>query len=74
MLRSMFKIFFTRVVVFEKGRKEKKAITRKVNKATTPLIHTVERYRMAFEKAGFPFAIQSPPYFHAKGKLQEEAE
>ena len=71
-LRSMFKIFFTRVVVFEKGRKEKKAITRKVNKATAPLIHTVERYRLAFEKAGFPFAIQAPPYFLLKENALEE--
>jgi ADP-heptose:LPS heptosyltransferase len=74
MLRSMFKIFFTRVVVFEKGRKEKKAITRKVNKATTPLIHTVERYRLAFEKAGFPFTIQPPPYFQLKENIREETE
>jgi ADP-heptose:LPS heptosyltransferase len=72
MLRSMFKIFFTRVVVFEKGRKEKKSITRKFNKATAPLIHTVERYRLAFEKAGFPFAIQRPPYFLLKESVLEE--
>ena len=71
-LRSMFKIFFTRVVVFEKGRKEKKAITRKDNKATAPLIHTVERYRLAFEKAGFPFTIQAPPYFLIKESALEE--
>jgi ADP-heptose:LPS heptosyltransferase len=72
MLRSMFKIFFTRVVVFDKGRKEKKAISRQLNKATTPLIHTVERYRLAFEKAGFPFAIQPPPYFRLKESAIEE--
>jgi ADP-heptose:LPS heptosyltransferase len=74
MLRSMFKIFFTRVVVFDKGRKEKKTIARKVNKATTPLIHTVERYRLAFEKAGFPFTIQPPPYFQIKESVIEETE
>lgn len=71
-LRSMFKIFFTRVVVFEKGRKEKKAITRKVNKSRTPLIHTVERYRRAFEKAGFPFEIQPPPFFQLKESVADE--
>ena len=74
MLRSMFKIFFTRVIVFEKGRKEKKAITRQVNKATAPLMHTVERYRLAFEKAGFPFAIQRPPYFLLKESVLEETD
>ena len=57
MLRNLFKIFFTPVVVFEKGRSDKKSFTRKENKNTTPLIHTVERYRRAFEKAGFPFQL-----------------
>jgi ADP-heptose:LPS heptosyltransferase len=74
MLRSMFKIFFTRVVVFEKGRSEKKLITRKENKVVTPLIHTVERYRRAFEKAGFPFAVQPPPYFQLKESTQKETD
>ena len=73
-LRSMFKIFFTRVVIFDKGRKEKKAITRPENKSTTPLIHTVERYRLAFEKAGFSFAIQAPPYFDLKENIRNETE
>ena len=73
-LRSMFKIFFTRVVIFDKGRKEKKAITRPENKSTTPLIHTVERYRLAFEKAGFSFAIQPPPYFDLKENIRNETE
>ncbi len=74
LLRSMFKIFFTRVIVFEKGRPEKKLITRKENKVATPLIHTVERYRLAFEKAGFPFPIQPPPYFHLKDSIHRETE
>lgn len=66
MLRNLFKIFVGRVVVFDKGRKEKHAIARKENKSLTPLIHTVERYRQAFEKAGFPFAILPRPYFTPK--------
>jgi len=36
------------------------------------LIHTVERYRLAFEKAGFPFAIQPPPYFQIKQSVKDE--
>src|SRR5688572_23774288 len=71
-LRSMFKIFFTRVVVFEKGRKEKKALTQPANKLAMPLIHTVERYRLAFEKAGFPFAMKPPPYFDLKENILNE--
>ncbi len=72
MLRGLFKIFFTRVIIFDKGRKEKKEVVRKENKIVRPLIHTVERYRLAFEKAGFPFQIQSPPYFQIKQSIQDE--
>lgn len=72
MLRNLFKIFAGRVIVFDKGRKEKKEITRKENKSFTPLIHTVERYRLAFEKAGFPFSILQPPYFNLKESIKDE--
>jgi ADP-heptose:LPS heptosyltransferase len=69
-LRSMFKIFGNKVVVFDKGRKEKIAFTRKENKITIPLPHTVDRYRMAFEKAGFPFSIGEPPYLALSDVIQ----
>jgi ADP-heptose:LPS heptosyltransferase len=69
-LRSFFKLFGHHVVVFDKGRPEKKAFTRKENKTTTPLIHTVERYRRAFEKAGFDFPIVSPPYLALSDAIQ----
>lgn len=72
MLRTLFKVFGTPVVVFEKGRKEKKRFTRKENKDTTPLIHTVERYRKAVERAGFPITIAPAPYFAPKASVQEE--
>src|SRR5688500_8637946 len=71
-LRNLFKIFFTRVIVFDKGRGEKKEISRKENKIVRPLPHTVERYRSAFEKAGYKFDIQSPPYFQLKESVKEE--
>lgn len=70
LLRSFFKIFGFNVVVFDKGRKEKKAFTRKENKITTPLPHTVERYRMAFEKAGYPFSIGQPPFLALSDVIQ----
>ncbi len=69
-LRGLFKVFGSRVVVFEKGRKEKKAFTRKDNKVTTPLTHTVERYRLAFEKAGYPFQIVPPPHLALNESIQ----
>src|SRR5690606_32606770 len=71
-LRTMFKLFGVRVLVFDKGRKEKKKFTRKENKDTTPLPHTVERYRNAFIKAGFSFEIIPPPYFVISETVQQE--
>ncbi len=69
-LRTFFKIFGIPVIVFDKGRKEKKAFTRKKNKITQPLPHTVERYRLAFEKAGYPFTIGPPPYLAFSDVIQ----
>jgi ADP-heptose:LPS heptosyltransferase len=68
-LRSLFKIFGSDVFVFDKGRKEKQAFSRKENKVTSPLPHTVERYKKVFEKAGFEFPLLSPPYFTLNDSL-----
>lgn len=68
-LRTFFKLFFTDVVVFDKGRKEKKAFARKKNKVTTPLPHTVNRYHAAFTAAGFSFDLLAPPYFELNETL-----
>jgi len=64
LLRNLFKLFGKKVVVFKKGRKEKKEFTRKENKIAKPLPHTVERYQDAFEKAGFKFPLLKAPYLH----------
>jgi ADP-heptose:LPS heptosyltransferase len=56
--------------VFEKGRTEKKAFSRKENKITTPLPHTVERYYKAFEKAGYPFKMLEAPYLSLSESIQ----
>ncbi|MEP6735502.1 MAG: glycosyltransferase family 9 protein [Chryseolinea sp.] len=73
LLRNLFKIFGTPVIIFEKGRPEKHAFTRKHNKNTDPLPHTVERYRLAFEKAGFPLRISStPPHIFIKESAKEQ--
>ena len=69
-LGVFFKIFGIPIIVFDKGRKDKKAFTRKENKVTKPLPHTVERYRLAFEKAGYPFAIGAPPYLAFSDVIQ----
>lgn len=72
-LRTFFTIFGTPVVVFNKGRKEKKAFSRKQNKITAPLRHTVIRYLQAFEKAGFSFKLLDPPYFSLNETLHSVA-
>lgn len=73
-MRTLFKLFRVPVVVFEKGRPQKKQFTRKENKNTTPLPHTVERYRRAFEKAGFSFPIVSPPYISVRDFTSNEVD
>jgi ADP-heptose:LPS heptosyltransferase len=72
-LRTFFKLFFTEVIVFDKGKKEKRAFARKTNKITAPLPHTVERYQSAFAKAGFLFKLLPPPYFDLNESLQSVA-
>jgi len=61
-LRSFFMLFGKKVIVFDKGRPEKRAFVRKENKVTTRLPHTVDRYHQAFEKAGFDFPILPKPF------------
>jgi ADP-heptose:LPS heptosyltransferase len=72
-LRTLFKLFFTEVIVFDKGRKEKRSFSRRGNKITQPLPHTIERYQSAFEKAGFPFQLHPPPYFHLNASIESTA-
>ena len=67
-IRTRFICFFfrmmgVRIVRFDKGRKEKHALTRKENKIGVNLPHTVDRYHQAFSKAGFTFQILPSPHF-----------
>jgi ADP-heptose:LPS heptosyltransferase len=73
-LRNLFKIFGVPVIVFEKGRNEKHTFTKRENKKTIPLAHTVDRYRFAFEKAGYPVVIDPPPYFTIKESTDSQLE
>jgi len=72
-LRTFFKLFFTDVIVFQKGRNEKRAFARKKNKITNPLPHTVQRYSEAFARAGFPFEMIRGPYFEINDTLKTVA-
>jgi ADP-heptose:LPS heptosyltransferase len=68
-LRTLFRVFGTKVVTFNKGRKEKKGFTRKENKIATPLPHTIERYHEAFERAGFSFPMLKAPFYTPSEKV-----
>ena len=58
----LFRLTGTKIIRFNKGRKGKNALTRKLNKIRTPLPHTVVRYREAFLKAGFHFPLLPGPH------------
>lgn len=74
-LRNLFKLAGKKVIVFKKGRAEKKAFVRKKKKKIKLLPHTVERYAEAFARAGFSFPIIHGPYLFppedAKTKVAE---
>jgi ADP-heptose:LPS heptosyltransferase len=72
-LRTLFKVFGTDVIVFNKGRAEKKAFSRKENKVVTPLPHTIDRYCEAFARAGFPVKVQDPPFFSLNESIRAVA-
>ncbi len=60
-LRKYFAWSRTKVFVFNKGRAEKRALTRTENKVRKPLKHTSERYADSFRAAGFDFKIEFLP-------------
>jgi ADP-heptose:LPS heptosyltransferase len=57
-LRFFFRVIGIKVFVIDKGRKDKKAMTRRKNKVIRPLQTTVERYADVFERAGFKLMPQ----------------
>jgi ADP-heptose:LPS heptosyltransferase len=53
-VRCLFSISGSKVSVIDKGRKGKKALTRKRNKKLVPLKHSVIRYSDVFKSLGYP--------------------
>ena len=58
-LRTLFRLSGKRVAVIDKGRAEKKALTRPKNKIRKPLEPTVERYADVLKRLGRPVTL--PP-------------
>jgi len=71
-LRNLFRTTGHQVVVFEKGRKEKKLLTQKENKCRHPLPHTVQRYQNALAKAGFIFPMLETPSLKVHESVEQD--
>ncbi|GAB4044967.1 glycosyltransferase family 9 protein [Spirosoma litoris] len=73
-LKSLFRFVRVPSVTIDKGRAEKKALTRKENKIRGQLQHSVERYAQVFAKAGFPLQpaqpFQFPPFTSSDEELR----
>ena len=72
-LKSLFRLVGVPAVTIDKGRKEKKELTRKENKVRRQLPHSVERYAQVFDRAGFAILpikpFQFPPFISAEDEL-----
>lgn len=64
LITSPFSAMGTPVFRIDKGRKEKKALTRKQLKIFKRLKPSYERYADVFQKAGFPVTIDDGPWLH----------
>lgn len=70
-LSGFFRTIGVKVAKINKGRKEKKTLTRPKNKIFKPLITTHQRYADVFEKLGYPVALNRS-YFLEKRQINAE--
>ncbi|HLV46936.1 MAG TPA: glycosyltransferase family 9 protein, partial [Flavobacterium sp.] len=70
-VRTFFKLSGTKVAFLNKGRSEKKALTREENKIFKPLKSMHQRYADVFEQLGFKIDL-SKVSFPEKGALSAE--
>lgn len=71
-LRTLFRLSGIRVITFDKGRREKRAFSRRRNKVVSPLPHTVHRYQGALHAAGYPFELLPSPHFTSDATMIDE--
>jgi len=71
LIRGLFALSGKKVAFTDKGRKEKKEVTRAVNKIFRPLPTVFERHAKVFEELGFPINLSNPT-FPDKSKLSAE--
>jgi ADP-heptose:LPS heptosyltransferase len=70
-IRVLFALSGKKVAFTDKGRTEKKEVTRSVNKIFRPLPTVFERHLKVFEALGFPINLYNPT-FPEKSKLSSE--
>ena len=61
-IRTLFSIFGIKTANTNKGRKEKKELTRSENKVFKPLKTMFERHVQTFQKLGFSVSLQNPVF------------
>jgi ADP-heptose:LPS heptosyltransferase len=69
-VRSLFALSGKKIAFVDKGRSEKKALTRAENKILQPLTTMFERHQLVFESLGFPIDL-SQPKFPPKAKISQ---
>lgn len=65
-LRTCFRVKGIHVEHIDKGRKEKKTLTRQKNKVCKPLLTTCERYAGVFKKLGLSFSLDFTSIFETQ--------
>ena len=69
-VRTLFALSGKKTAFVDKGRADKKALTRVENKIFQPLTTMFERHQLVFETLGFPIDL-SRPQFPAKAKISQ---
>ena len=69
-IRTLFALSGKKVAFVDKGRVDKKALTRAENKIFQPLTTMFERYQLVFEALGFPIDL-SRPQFPVKAEISQ---
>ncbi len=69
-VRSLFAMSGKKIAFVDKGRAEKKALTRAENKIFQSLTTMFERHQLVFESLGFPIDL-SQPQFPAKAEISQ---
>lgn len=67
-IRTLFRLSGTKIATIDKGRAEKKALTRWNHKLFKPLKSSFERYADVFRALGYEVAVQFTSIYKGKGK------